>query len=450
MWRRCAQLYSRPRPKEWDLSIFAVGLRNPDTADTDERSWAEKARQALFSLGQEAQTEFGDDFNPDEPVTELFLQYPPAYIRVLDADLPDGSRRNLALAEDELLIGAYELALSDFNRVYTLRTPNSWSDMAMTKAGECAWLIGNKAAAISLWERCNTTYTGQTWGDLAGRMLYAASHDIETPSDKHLPPDAVSILEEEIVAPEAEGFVPRGLSLAAAEFQSRSLSGALTECLRIIHNFYSSSTARSETQRKLLREWQATAAYWAGIVCCWLAKPDAAVVQWQRAAKAYPGTPAAAKAQHALRTLQSYHGLSPAQRAAVQAALGAHGVAFASDPDRALAWQCLNDGVPDVSPVAIQRHVALELLCCGCWKEALAAFLGVLTSAVADGPNEGRWHDEALYFAGVCLERLGKTQRAQARWQELLRCFPRSEFAARAQKKLTGAAGARQEVGSRG
>ena len=482
LWKRCARIYPRRGIKEWAGPLFLMGLKNPDPKDLDEKLWADKAREELAKLKEQDLGEWGDDFEPSD-VTDFMLDYPPVEIRVIEADLPKGSRRNLAVAEDELMVGAYDLALKDYNKVYTLNSPNEWAAMAMCRAGECAWLLGNKAAAVDIWNYCKTGYNGQPWGDTAGRLLYLAGLEGEPPTNKAVSPQAVQILEQEIKLPEKDTFVTRGLSDAVMDFRSANLSGsgALKECFKVLHKFYKGSSrggaqagealvppgaARKKKLRgrapqiesKDVRNWRAQSLYWAGIVLCWMAKPAKAVMQWRRVMNEFANTPFAEKARDAIAKLKQYEGLSPAQKTAIDRALKlplfsphaqAQAVPAASEAEMLQAWRDLNDHVPDKHMAAVWHHIGLELFICGEYKEALHSFLKVLTVVNLKKPKENKWKDEALYYAGLCLEHLDKPQRARARWQELVEKYPQSKFAQRARQKLA-ATQAGGEVSGRG
>ncbi len=482
LWRRCVRIYPRRGLKEWGGPLFLMGLKNPDPKDLNEKLWAEKAREELKKLRGEDLGEFGDDWEPSD-VTDFLRDYPPVEIRIIEADLPKGSRRNLAVAEDELLVGAYELALKDYNKVYTLNAPNRWSAMAMCRAGQCAWLLGNKAAAVDIWELCKTAYNGQPWGDLAGRLLYLAGLEGETPVNAGVPKGAVQVLEREVVGPEEDTFVVRGLNNIVMDFRTANLDGggALKECYKVVHRFYRgpskasqqageamapSGAARKKKSRerapvpesKDVHKWRAQASYWAGIVLCWMGKPKRAVIQWQQTRRQFGDTEFAAKARDAIEMVRAYEGLTDQQKQAIERAMklplsGISELAVtptASEREMIEAWRDLHDGVPDKSMAAVWHHIGLELYWCGAYKEALHSFLKVLTVVNLKKPEANKWKDEALYYAGLCLRHLGKPERARARWQQLLKQFPKSRFVQRARAKLGQFAAAGQGVRGRG
>lgn len=444
MWRRCVREYPRKGLHEWGGPFFRMNLALRDPEDIDEKFWADKARQALADLGEVPQ-EFGYDWEPGE-VTDVLLQYPPIRITILESDLLKGSRRNLAVSEDLLQCALYAPALKDYNKVYTLNSPNRWLDMAMFRAGQCAWLLGNKAAALDLWETCKSVYTGQHWADLAGRLLYLASVEGETPVNKTIPADAVRILDSDLFPPTEPTFQARGLLNAYWDFKAANLHGALKECFKVAHAFY--RPPRSTADREFT-DYRPEARYWAGIVCCWLGKPAAAIFQWRRLIRDHPSHPAAAKARQAIATLRAYPTLTSAQRRRVEMAMnepltGGTIVQTIAQPatDARRARIALADGVPDKGASAIWHHIALELFDCEQWAEALHSFLKVLTVVnLSDGKNN-RWQAEALYFAGACLRRLGIEQRAQARWRELMQRYPNSPWAAAARQAISSRPGA--------
>jgi ABC-type molybdate transport system substrate-binding protein len=446
-WRRCVRDYPRKGLHEWGGPIFEFGLKSYSPQDLDEEQWAEKASQALAELGEQP-APYGAD-RPTGAVEDALVTYVPAEIRATEADLPDGSRTNMALAEDELLCGVYDLALADYNKVHALNAPNEFQACALFRAGQCAWLNGNRAAAVDVWQMCNSVHAGKAWAELAGRMLYLVGSEGIAPKDEGLPAGAIQILEREIF--ETGLRTAQGLAADTAywNFQTRHLSAALEECLKVIHAFYPPPKAGDGEGNEQPPDLRPLARYWAGIICCWQGHPDAAVYQWRVLARDYPNTEWSAKAEKSLSQLQAYPRLTAEQKRALQTArlqpvvkpaaipliMPTAPVPAGMDHDVWYARVALADLVPDKGQAAIWHHIALEQFVCRDWKAALCSFLKVLT--VANVRNEGmnKWQDEALYFAGSCLERLGRPDRACARWQQLLELHPNSQWAAVARSR---------------
>ncbi|MCD6351824.1 MAG: substrate-binding domain-containing protein, partial [Armatimonadetes bacterium] len=236
MWERCVKDYPRRGLFEWRGPVFMMGEKNPNPQDMDEQYWADKAREALAQLGAKP-GEFGDDWEVSD-ISDMLLNYVPREIRVIDADVTKGSRRNLAVAEDTLLCGLYGAALTDYNKVYTLNVPNGDEDYALFRAGECLWLMGNKASAADIWNECKRNYTGQTWAEISGRLVYLIGQEGEPLEDKLLPENSVQILDDKLDSTPLRTAQGRAINSAYWDFRTRHFTGALKECLKIAHNFY--------------------------------------------------------------------------------------------------------------------------------------------------------------------------------------------------------------------
>lgn len=435
LWRRCVQHYAIEAPAEWEGPLFNVGVKPRDPKDLDTSHWAAQAQEALGKLGPDARVDFAADL-PADDVGDFLANYPPGAARVKASDLYEGSRRSFAAAEDELRCGAYTLGGRDYTRVFGVTFSNSLEAMSLFRAGECQWLAGNRAAAMDLWAECASLFAGTEWGDLAGRAVYVAGSTGKVIEDKGVPTDAMRILSSEIEGPTYDTMQGRGLNAASWLFKARDLPGALAECFKVLHSVYPPPKATaSEEGSEPPPDARPQARYWAGILCCWMGQPDAAVIQWRLLARDYPGGPWAASAESALAQVQKHEQLSADQRKAVQAAFSVSlgremnvGVPPFFDRDARYALRGLSDRVPDKGQAVIWHHIGLELFLCREWSQALEAFLRVLTVANFRGEAGNRWQDEALYFAGVCLQHLGKSQRAEARWQELRQRFPDSRW----------------------
>ncbi len=447
MWSRCVRDYPRKGLQEWGGPLFEFGLEHKDYVpeDLDEKHWADKARQALAELGGRP-APYGADW-PVGDVEDALAAYVPKEIRVIEGDLEKGSRRNMAIAEDELLCGVYDQALTDYLKVYALNAPNDLQDEALFRAGQCVWLMGNHAAAVDLWEACKSIHTGDPWAELAGRMLYLVGLEGQVPEDKEVPEDAVKVLATEITQTGLLTAQALALNNVYWDFQARNFSGALQECMKVVHAFYAPPKGGpNQPEQPDLRP---HARYWAGIACCWLGHPDAAVYQWRTVARDYPSSEWPAKAQKALAQLQAYPDMTADQREALHSALAqplpkaptTAALAAAAlpsggmDADLRAAQVALTDLVPDKGQAAVWHHIALEQFVCHDWKAALYSFLKVLTVVNVRNKKMNKWQDEALYFTGACLERMGLPDRASARRQQLLDRYPDSPWAARARGK---------------
>ncbi len=442
MWKRCAEDYPRLGPAEWRGVQYAVCLHPPTSRDADEAYWAARARAELEKLRAQGIPGWGANLEPSD-VTDAFYNNEPRKIQIIQADVPKGSRRNLAVAEDLLACEQFSLALTDYNKVYTLDLPNHYIDLAMWRAGECAWLMGNRAAAVDVWTFAASAYTGQPWADDAGRLVRLAATEQKVIEDKALPEGCVQILKDEMpTIGEGAFWWQRGLGNAWWDFRSRLLAGALKECFKVLHLHYTAPKDK-QFRRKLAAE----ARYFAGIYCAWLGQPEAACQQWRKLARY--GDEWRAKAHAALAELKAElkkmgrgdlaASLSLDHSPPKAAAINDPAVPADIDGDLRIARLVIDDNASDKKFSARWHHIALEIFLCRQFRLALHEFTKVISAVNVKDEGKNPFQAEALYFMGACLEQIGNLKRAKARWQQVIERYPDSPWAARAKRRLAAA-----------
>jgi len=354
-----------------------------------------------------------------------------AVLLVAATCLPQGgdAEKDFAFAEGLYAQESYKLAAEKFVRFIEQYPAHANLALALFRAGECNYRLGNFTDAARYFERLTREFPGKEETEAGWLWLGDTYYQLKRY-------DQAAAAYEALM----QSF-PRSEYLPRAAYWRAESYYRLGEFEKAIEGY------KDALSRKPGEEEAAYALYSIGLSYLQLKRPGDAVTYLAQVVEKYPNSPVAAESQYLLGTayqadknfaaaLDAFRKVLAQNPNSKFAAYAAAGIAWThfqqGEYEKALdAFQAVADKYPE-SPVAAEAELRAAdcLYHLGRWNDA-----ATLYAKAADRP-ESPWVDEALYWCALCYEQLGHRDKAAATLNRLVRDFPQSRRTGDAQFHL--------------